>query len=164
MENIDQQNENQEEIVDITNVNTPPQLIVTENMRSYIYDTATWAKFLAIVGFIAAGFMIIATFSVGALMSILNTASGGIYGALGTGALTFVLVLYTALILYPSIMLYLYATKAKQGVLYGDQLSLEISLGKMKSFFKFYGIITVIFIAIYFLAFIAGIGGAIAGA
>ena len=141
-----------------------PQLIVTENMRSYIYDTAGWAKFLAIAGFIVSGLMLMAAFSVGAIMGILNAASGGVYGALGTGVLTFVFIFYTLLILYPSVMLYLYASQAKQGVLYGDQQSLESSLNKMKSFFKFYGIVTIVMIAMYALVFVAGIGSALAGA
>jgi hypothetical protein len=164
MENTDQTNENQNEVINTVEENDAPQLIITENMRSYIYDTANWAKFLSIVGFIMSGLMIMAALSIGAIMGTLNAVSGGIYGALGTGALTFMFILYTLLILYPSIMLYLYATKAKQGVLYGDQLSLENALSKMKSFFKFYGIVTIVMLAIYLLAFIAGIGGALAGA
>lgn len=44
--------ENQE----INEVNeTTPQLLVTEDMRSHIYETAKWTNFLAISGFVIAG-------------------------------------------------------------------------------------------------------------
>ena len=45
MQNIEEQEE----------TTSQQQLIITEEIRSYIYDVAKWANFLAILGFIIAG-------------------------------------------------------------------------------------------------------------
>ena len=34
------------------------KLIVTEEMRSYIYEISKWARFLSIIGFILSAFLI----------------------------------------------------------------------------------------------------------
>lgn len=141
-----------------------PQLIITENMRSYIYDMAGWAKFLAILGFIFSGMMMLMAFFAGAVMGTLGAmGNAGLYGTLGSGVFTFVFVLYGVLFLYPSLMLFKYATKAKQGVLYADQASLEDGMSKLKSFFKFYGILAIVVIAFYSLIFLGAVAGGLAG-
>jgi len=142
----------------------PPQLIVTENMRSYLYDMAGWTKFLGIIGFIFSGLMIIMAVGMGAIFSTFSQMPGmEMYGGLGSGVFTFIMVLYALLFLYPSLMLFSYAVKAKQGVLYADQLSLETGIRKLKSFFKFYGIMMIIVIAFYILIFLFAIVGGMAG-
>lgn len=142
-----------------------PQLIVTENMRSYLYDMAGWTKFLGIVGFIFSGLMILVAFSMGAIFSTISQMPGmDMYSSLGSGVLTFIMLFYALLFLYPSLMLFSYAVKAKQGVLYADQLSLETSIGKLKSFFKFYGIMMIIAIAFYVLIFFFALVGGMAAA
>ncbi|WP_113662546.1 DUF5362 family protein [Pedobacter nanyangensis] len=142
-----------------------PQLIVTENMRSYLYDMAGWTKFLGIVGFIFSGLMILVAFSMGAIFSTISQMPGmDMYSSLGSGVLTFIMLFYALLFLYPSLMLFSYAVKAKQGVLYADQLSLETSIGKLKSFFKFYGIMMIIAIAFYVLIFFLALVGGMAAA
>lgn len=142
----------------------PPQLIVTENMRSYLYDMAGWTKFLGIVGFIFSGLMVLVALSMGAMFGAISQMPGmEMYRALGSGVLTFILILYALLFLYPSLMLFSYSIKAKQGVLYADQLSLETGISKLKSFFKFYGIMMIIVIAFYILIFLLAIVGGMAG-
>lgn len=155
--NIDQTTASEEPI------NLPPQLIVTENMRSYLYDMAGWTKFLGIVGFIFSGIMVLVALSMGAVFTTISQMPGmEMYSNLGSGVLTFIMLLYALLFLYPSLMLFTYSVKAKQGVLYGDQASLETSISKLKSFFKFYGIMMIVVIAIYVLMFLAVIAGGIA--
>ena len=55
--------EEQEETID------QPQLMVTEEIRSYISDVAKWAHFLGIVGFVISGFMLLAELTVGSALS-----------------------------------------------------------------------------------------------
>lgn len=141
-----------------------PQLIVTENMRSYLYDMAGWAKFLGILGFVFSGLMAIMALGMGAMFTTISKIPGmEMYSTLGGGVFTFVFFLYALLFLYPSLMLFSYAVKTKQGVLYADQLSLETGIRKLKSFFKFYGILAIIFIVLYALIFLFAIVGGIAG-
>lgn len=142
-----------ENLQDTTDPQEQPQLVVSEEMRSYFYEMAKWANFLAIVGFVFAGFMVVGAFTLGSAMGT-NPELGamvGQMGAFGGLAFTIILLLYAFVIFYPSLLLFKYATKAKLGVLYGEQASLDEAMAKLKSLFKFWGIITMIFIILYIL-------------
>jgi hypothetical protein len=141
-------------------------LKVTEDVRSYMYETAKWTKFLSIIGFIGTGFMVLISFSVGAIMSVMDNMLGDAnpYAKLGTGALTVILLLSALLYFYPSLLLFKYSNAAKKAVLYEDQASLGIAVSKLKSFFKFWGILIIVVLAFYIIIFlfaiVAGIGAA----
>jgi len=144
--------ENTEEI----QVQEQPQLVVSEEMRSYFYEMAKWANFLAIVGFVFAGFMIIGAFTLGGAMSTNAelAAMVGQMGAFGGIVFTIICLLYSFAIFYPSLLLFKYAAKAKLGVLYGEQASLDEAIAKLKSLFKYWGIITILFISMYVLTIV----------
>lgn len=130
-----------------------PKLVVTEAMRSYFYDMAKWANFLAVVGFVFTGFVIIGAFTVGSTIGS-NPEMAKMLGALGSmGSLAFTAfcLVYAFAIFYPSILLFKYSTKAKIGILYGEQTSLEEAFSKLKSLFKYWGVIVIIFIVLYVL-------------
>lgn len=129
---------------------TIPQLIVTEDMRSYLYDMAKWASFLAIVGFVITGFMVLASFTIGAAMST-NPELAKLLASstLSPVGFTIFCLIYALAIFYPSLLLFKYAVKAKQGILYGEQDSLNDALNNMKSLFKYWGILTFIGIILY---------------
>lgn len=129
-------------------------LIVTEEIRSYLYDSARWTNFLSIVGFVTAGLIILSALTVSSVLNTM-TAAGGMSPALakigGTG-LAFVLFIYAMIVFYPSLLLYKYSTYAKKAVLYGSQVELESAMKKMKDYFKYCGILTIVLIAFYILA------------
>ncbi|WP_316830084.1 DUF5362 family protein [Pedobacter aquatilis] len=128
-------------------------LIVTEEMRSYIYETAKWARFLSIIGFILSAFLIIGSFGIGAAITS-NPAMLAQLGPLaGAGAIgvTVVYLVLALMYFYPSLLLFRFSNKGKQGVLYGDQESLNDALMNMKSLFKFWGIFTIVIMICYFL-------------
>lgn len=147
---------------------TPKQesLVITEDIRSYIYETAKWTKFLSIIGFIGSGFLVLVSFSVGAIISATTVFMGpnNPYAAIGSGVLTVSMLLSALLYFYPSFLLFKYSNAARKAVLYEDQHSLAIAAIKMKSFFKFWGILTIIVLAIYIILFlimvVSGIGAA----
>jgi hypothetical protein len=145
----------------------PVLLTITEDVRSFIYETSKWTKFLSIVGFVFTGFMVLVSLSVGAILSSMNSlvgAQNNPYAAMGTGFLTVFLLITAAIYFYPSFILFKFSTAAKQAVLYGDQENLSLAMGKMKSFFKFWGILLIVLLAFYALAIlsaiIAGVGAA----
>jgi hypothetical protein len=47
-------------------------LLITEDIRSYLYESAKWSKFLAIVGFIFTFFMVLAALSISAIMGAMS--------------------------------------------------------------------------------------------
>ncbi len=127
-----------------------PQLIVSEDMRSYIYDTTKWAKFLAIVGFVISGFLILTSFTIGPAMQT-NAELAAAMGKSGftSFGITLVCLLYAFAVFYPSLLLFKYANKAQFGVLYSEQASLDEAFGKLKSLFKYWSVITIIGIVLY---------------
>ncbi|TKB99898.1 DUF5362 family protein [Pedobacter cryotolerans] len=153
--------ENNEEIQE---VKSELNLVVSEEMRSYIYEIAKWASFLAIVGFAFAGITIISAFTIGAVMNnnpqMLALASN--MGAAAGAVFTVMFLIIAFAIFYPSLLMFKYAAKAKIGVLYGEQASLNEAMGKLKSLFKYWGIITIVYLALYALMIIATIMGRVA--
>lgn len=142
-------------------------LVITEDIRSYIYEAARWTKFLAIIGFVVTGFMVMLSFSAGAIIGVMNKTYGEAnnpWAALGSGFLTVVLLLSALLYFYPSLLLFKYSGSAKQAVLFADQDALGIAMGKMKSFFKFWGIITIVILAFCFIAILFAIVASIGAA
>jgi len=134
------------------------KLIITEDIRSYIYDSAKWTQFLAVVGFVFSAFTILFAFGSGAFLSTLASVEpGNPLIKLGSGFLTAMFLVFALLYFYPSLLLYNYSTAAKTAVLYADQEGLVVAMKKLKSFFKFWGILMIIFISFYVLATISSV-------
>lgn len=140
-------------------------LTITEDIRSYLYETAKWTKFLSIIGFIFTAIMVLFTFGIGAFITALSKLSpANPMLAMGSGFLTVYCLLIALLYFYPSLLMFKHSNAAKKAVLYGDQLSLSAAMSSMKSFFKFWGILMIIMIALYVIIFIMAIIGGIAAA
>lgn len=139
-----------------------PQLIVTEDMRSYIYDMAKWANFLGIVGFVISAFLLLAALTVGPTINA-NPEMAKMLGQLGAmdgTTISIVFLFYGLLIFYPSLLMVRYAIKAKQGVLYGEQENLNEAMSRLKSLFKYFGVLAIVFIGLYVVTlFSAVLGG-----
>ena len=131
-------------------------LNITEDIRSYLYETSKWTRFLSIVGFIATVFMVMLSFSISAMMGAMNTMTAGNnpYAQIPPGVLTFWLLVISLIYFYPSFLLFKYSNSCKNAVLYGDQESLSIAMSKMKSFFKFWGILFIVLLSFYAITFI----------
>ncbi|RAJ29620.1 DUF5362 family protein [Pedobacter cryoconitis] len=127
-------------------------LWITEDIRSYIYDAAKWTRFLSIVGFVLTAMFVMSAFSVGAMLSTLSTTMpGNPMLKLGSTVWTIIYLLFALLQFYPSFLLYKFSTSATKAVLFADQPSLGEAISKLKSFFKFWGILTIVIIALYIL-------------
>lgn len=141
------------------------QLIVTEEIRSYIYETAKWTKFLSIVGLVFAVFLALMAFSANAIIDALVVATpGNPLAQMGTAFLTVYFLSISLMLFYPSFLLFKYSNAATTAVLYADQENFTVAMKKMKSVFKFWGIIAIIVLSLYILsillAIVAKIGGA----
>lgn len=136
---------------------------ITASGHGYLSETAKWAKFLAILGFIMCGFIAIAAFFLPLLMSFIPAGEMMPMGMMGKGLGIFMTVLYLGLALLffmPCLYLYRFSIKIKTALLHSDSEILDTSFSNLKSFFKFYGIMTIITISFYVLIFILTIVGA----
>lgn len=139
------------------------ELTVTHISRGFLAETAKWAKFLAILGFIMCGFMAIISFFLPFLMSFVPADEMFSMGVLGKGLGMFLTVIYLglALLLFmPCLYLYRFSTKMKIALMQSDTEVLDAAFSNIKSFFKFYGIMTIITLSFYILLFVISIVGA----
>ncbi len=138
---------------------TTSGVVITEEIKSYLYETAKWGKFLSIVGFIFLGLMVLGILSFLALGASLFSELGDA-GAMGGMGMTFMILIYglfIALYFFPTLYLYRFSTKMRTALDANDQQSLSESFMNMKSVFKFWGIFTAIIIGFYVLMFILSI-------
>ena len=130
--------------------------VVTEASRRFLSETAKWAKFLAIVGFVFLGLFLIFGLFFG---SIMGAATSGLedvgpIGAAGAAGFGLIYVVLSLLYFFPSFFLYRFATRTTAALAASDSEALAHGLGQLKSSFKFIGVLTIIMLAFYALSLI----------
>ena len=139
-------------------------LQVTPQSQSYLTESAKWGKFLAIVGFIFCGFMVILAFLIPALFSQLaqNSASEATF-SFSSSTKTIMTVMYlilAVLLFFPCIYLYRFSVKMQVATRNISEENFDDALMNLKSMFKFYGIFTIAILSFYALIIIVSIIGA----
>ena len=136
---------------------------------AYLNETAKWAKFFAILGFIFCGLIVCAAFFAGSIMSTFSGMNR--YGSETTGAASVIggaflavfYILFALLYFFPCLYLFRFATKMKTALRTNDQEQLATSFKNLKACFRFMGILTIVILSIYVLALIFIVIGAAAG-
>lgn len=132
-------------------------LILNDLAVDSLRESAKWTMFLSIVGFIFIGLMLIG----GAIMTVTVAAIpdepsfGGMnpFGAVKN----FIGVIYlvmAAIYFFPVLYLYKYSKGVKEAVNFNNSEVLAEALQNLKSHYKFIGILTIVLLCLYALAFI----------
>lgn len=123
---------------------------------NYLKESRKWAKFLAILGFIGAGLMVLAGLFMGTIFSAFPFDEiPGFAGGMG-GIMGLIYILAALLYFFPSMYLYNFAEKSKHAILNLNNDDLALALKNHKSCFKFMGVTTIVIIGLYvFFAFFA---------
>jgi hypothetical protein len=133
----------------------PAALTATEKTKQALGQAAPWAFFLAIMGYIGSGVLALA----GLLMLVL----GGFFSSLSEfgGAMTMIWpilgVCYMGLGLlsfFPTLMLNRIASRSKAYGLSGGPADLEGVAVNVKSLAKYWGICTIVLLAVYVIAIV----------
>lgn len=141
----------------------PSDLVITTDTKYFLHTAARWANFIAIIGFIGAGlvvfFALIMLVGGTAAISQLSQTGGpaAVLGAMGAGGIAILYLLLAVFYFFFAYYLFRFAGSAKKAVLYNDSLEMGKSLENLKSFFKLWGIVTIIAIAFSIIAVIGGI-------
>lgn len=141
-----------------------PQIILSEEAQYYLQKAGQWAYFLGVVGFVLAGILVLVSLFIGSIFSMMSKfqPQATPYPAAMGGFLSFIYVLIAVFYFFFSLYMYQFGSRIKNGILYSNSAEVTIALGKLKSFFKLWGISTIVIISLYALIFIAAvIGGAI---
>jgi hypothetical protein len=138
------------------------ELGMSAQARNHLYEAARWGKFLAIVGFVGIGLLVL----VGLVMGILFGAAGSEFGAgglgmLGGGFMTLLYILIAIFYFFPVLYLYRFSMRGMSAARNGSQAELEDSLANLKSMFKFLGILTVVVLCLYGLGLVIGLIAAV---
>ena len=136
------------------------QLQISTQAKSFLRETAKWANFLSILGFIFVGFIflfIIIMLVFGASSSIFSNSFGG--GIMGMG-IAVIYIIVGLFYFFPIYFLNRFAVFLKNALNSNDNEKLTEAFKYLKSHYKFIGVFTLVILSIYVLIFLFGILGA----
>lgn len=131
-------------------------LYLNDAAKYYLGDTAKWAKFLAIMGFVGCGILVLIGLFFSLFMSTMGKFSSSEMPFSGFGL---IYVALAALYFFPSLYLFQFAKNAKLALQTEDSDLLATAIDKHHSAFKFIGILTATVLGLYALIFIFVIVG-----
>ena len=131
----------------------------------WLYDASRWARFIAILGFIMIGFLVIVGIFIGPALSILNEdidIAGG-NAVLSGGIIAAIYIVIAIIYFFPIYYLFQFSNGVTKAYKTKDEDSLNASFLFLKKHFKFIGVLLIIVLAIYILLFVVTIFGFVAG-
>jgi len=134
--------------------NTQPdenQVTINNEIKAYLLETSKWGKFLAIVGFVGMGLLLLLgiVFIIG--FSIFSSVPGVGFPIRIIG---FIYLLISVVYYLPLKYLYNFSIQLKQGFNSINQQKVTSGFENLKSLFKFMGIFTIVVLSIYALLII----------
>jgi len=129
------------------------ELYISDQSKNHLRETAKWAKFIAIIGFIGLGFMILMGLFMGVFMNFMASASEDV-GAWGTGFSALLSAFYIGMAIlyfYPVLKLYQFADRTKKALNVNSSEGMSQAFECQKSMFKFMGIMTIAIMGLYVL-------------
>lgn len=110
-------------------------LIIDSISAGHLKETALWAKFLAIIGFIMSGLSVVGALLMGSFFSRISGFAA---------SSTIIYIIMAAVIFFISRFLLQFARKAQAALKAADQESLTAAFKNLKIYFRYTGILAVI--------------------
>lgn len=135
------------------------ELKLTSAAKHFLKETAGWSKFLAILGFIFIGIMVVFAFFAGTIFNSLPQAQTQAMPFDVGYFMTAMYLVLAVVYIFPVLYLFKFATKMKQALQSKDNEVLAKAFENLKSHYKFIGVFTIITLSLYILVIVfAGIG------
>jgi hypothetical protein len=137
---------------------------IDQTSKAHLADAAKWARFLAIVGFVFCGLMVVFSIFFGSFFSMLpGSASNSDMDAdfaqgLAIGMIIYYLIIAT-IVFIGYLFLYRFATHMRRALATNDQNVLNTSFQNLKITFRYVGILTIIGLVLMALGILSGIAG-----
>jgi hypothetical protein len=125
--------------------NTQQDLVITTEIKDFLFATVKWSKFLAIIGYIAIAIMVLA--------SLFMLITGG-SGPIPTTLMGVIYLAMSVLYFFPVKYLMDFSTKIKDALELNNQQILTDGFKNLKSHYKFLGVLTIVMLALYILLMI----------
>ncbi len=144
-------------------------LEITGDINAHLTEAGKWGSFLAILGFVFIGLMVMVGFVVSIVFAFLPSAALG--GSPDFPFPTFlfglIYVVMGALYFLPLLYLFRFSSRVKQALKYQSQEKLSSAFQNLKAHYRFIGILMIVILALYVLMFIvmifAGLFAGMAG-
>ena len=143
---------------DNLHVENGENLVIDWRSKEFLKETAKWTKFLAILGFVGIGLMVL-----GSLVMLFVPSSLMSNGDFPFGGKIFMMLLYLAfavLYYFPISYLYQFSENTKKAIENNDNNAIRDAFEFLKSHYKFMGILTIILLAFYAIIIFIGLIGA----
>lgn len=140
------------------------KLDISTQAISFLKETAKWAQFLAIVGFIFIGLMVIAAFSMGAIFSSIPMVGSSMGDNMLSGfgwMVTVIYLIFAVIYFMPVYYLFKFSSNMKVAIQNNDTVVMTESFNYLKKHYRFIGILTIIFLSLYLFFILIGVLGAI---
>ena len=132
-------------------MNDQQELVLTEEAKSHLFQAAKWARFLAIVGFIMVGLMVLLGLFSSVFISAFESEE---FSAFPSALFTGLYVVIAAVYFFPTYYLFRFASRTRDALSEDDSDLLEGGLEQLKSCFRFMGILVIIMLALYAFGFV----------
>ena len=143
---------------------------ITDGVLEQLRKTKGWVKFIGVMAFIGAGFMVVGGIIMMAGGAMGGMLTGGASDAFGAGVgigMGLIYIVMAIIYIYPGMKLWGYGKRIDQLLQDRASVTLEAALNEQRAFWKFSGIMLIILLSIYALALVglivAGIGAAAMG-
>ena len=123
---------------------------------THLKETARWAKFLSIIGFILSGFLVLIGIFSGSIFSSMGGEMAAA-GMMGTGLVMVIYIIIAIIYIMLSLYLYRFATKMQYALQAIDQQEFNDSLHNLKRVYKIMGILVVVYLGFMALVLIFGL-------
>lgn len=139
------------------------ELQLNESAKEFLKEAAKWAYFLSILGFVGMGILVLLAVFMSSVFSTLGTMSNGMGAFAGMGwMISAIYVVMAAVYFFPIYYLNKFASHAKSALRDNDSESLTASFEYLKSHYKFFGILALVFLVFYALIIVFTIIAAVA--
>lgn len=140
------------ENLETTELENRSELVLDMQAEVFLRETRKWAKFLAIMGFIAMGFMLI-----GSVVMFVISGSMGSSMPFPMWIIGFIYLVLAGVYFFPIYYLFEFSNKAKEALDLRNTQTLTESMKCLKSHYKFLGIFTIVMLALYPIGIVVAI-------
>ncbi|PPZ92244.1 hypothetical protein C3729_04525 [Cloacibacterium normanense] len=133
-------------------------LVIDWRSKEFLKETAKWTKFLAILGFIGVGFMVLGSISI--LFASSSFMSNDAFPFGGRIFMMLIYLVFAVLYYFPISYLYQFSENTKKAINSNDNVAMRNAFEFLKSHYKFMGILTIILLSFYAIIIFIGLIGA----
>lgn len=137
------------------------ELKIDAEISSYLSHSARWAKFLAIVGMVFCGLMLLLAAAAGKLVETYAPAATPEQTSVTITVLVVVYIIGAIIWFFPLLFLLNFANKMQRALRLIDQAELAVAFRNLKSSYRYVGVVTIIVLGLYALIFILGIASSL---